>query len=65
MCVIIERCHDAVEGSSRSEGQNPVLVSFSIAHGVPDSRQGTSPEPQPHHLKSRDDDTCLIYLAGL
>ena len=63
--VIMERCNGVVEGRSRSEGQNPVLVSFSIAHGFPDSGQGTSPEPQPYHLKSRDGDTCLIHLAGL
>ena len=63
--MIMERCHGPLEGNSRSGGQSPALASSSASHGFHDPGQGTSPEPQPHHLKSRNNDISPTHLAGL
>lgn len=63
--MTMERCHGPLEGNSRSGGQSPALASSSASHGFRDPGQSTSPEPQPHHLKSRNNDTSPTHLAGL
>lgn len=46
------------------EGKAPCWHLGSASHWFLDPGQGTSPEPQFHHLKSRGSDTCLPTLQG-